>query len=127
MAGMQSLVDEVFGAGAIELALAESVAVRHALKVKAEEVQDMWVTYWESFPHPHSRVHSLRSGYVERPGDYSKSIRIKYMEHGRFIKARITAHDYKAHWIEYGAKHMPEFAPRAAMLSYFGGESTVSA
>lgn len=123
----QSLVTSVFGVGAVEAALADSIVVREALIAKAKEVQEMWVEYWESFDHPHSRVHTLRSGYVERPGDYSKSIRIKYMSHGRFMKARITAHDFKAHWIEYGSRHMPEFAPRAAMLSYFGGETTVSA
>lgn len=123
----QGLVEAVFGAGAIEVALADSIVVREALMNKAKEVQEMWIEYWESFDHPHSKVHMLRSGYVERPGDYSKSIRIKYMSHGRFMKARITAHDYKAHWIEYGSSRMPEFAPRAAMLSHFGGETTVSA
>lgn len=123
----QSLVEGVFGRGTIEMYLADSVVVREALMDKAKEVQEMWVAYWEAFPHPHSKVHTLRSGYVERPGDYAKSIRIKYMENGRFMKARITAHDYKAHWIEYGSSRMPEFAPRAAMLSYFGGGTTISA
>jgi len=123
----QSLVEGVFGRGTIELYLADSLMVREALMKRAVEVQEMWIAYWESFPHPHSKVHMLRSGYIERPGDYAKSIRIKYMEHGKFMKARITAHDYKAHWIEYGSSRMPEFAPRAAMLSYFGGETTISA
>lgn len=125
--GAQAMVEAVFGAGTIEAAIADSVVVHRALMAKAEEVKEMWIEYWESFDHPHSKVHTLRSGYVERPGDYSNSIRIKYMKHGRFMKARITAHDFKAHWIEYGSSRMPEFAPRAAMLSYFGGETTVSA
>lgn len=123
----QSLVESVFGVGVIEAAIADSVIVHEALAHKAEEVREMWIEYWESFDHPHSRVHTLRSGYVERPGDYSNSIRIKFMSHGRFMKARVTAHDFKAHWIEYGSSHMPEFAPRAAMLAYFGGGTTVSA
>lgn len=123
----QGLVESIFGAGVIEAYMADSVIVHEALMKKAEEVREMWIEYWESFDHPHSKVHTLRSGYVERPGDYSRSIRIKFMDNGRFPKARITAHDYKAHWIEYGSSRMPEFAPRAAMLAYFGGETTVSA
>lgn len=125
MSGAQSLVDAVFGAGAIEKYIRHDAVVRVALMARAEEVRDMWIEYWESFDHPHSRVHTLRSGYVERPGDYSKSIKIKFIEYP-MPKARVKAHDYKAHWIEYGSKHMPEFAPRAAMLRYFGGETTVS-
>jgi len=95
---------------------------------KAEKVREFWVDYWEAFDHPHSRVHTLRSGYVERPGDYSASIKVKFIEGNavRPMKARVTAHDYKAHWIEYGSVHMPEFAPRAATLEYFGGGTTVS-
>lgn len=122
MSAAQGLVDSVFGAGAIEAAM-HSPVVREALMAKAQEVQEMWIEYWESFDHPHSKVHTLRSGYVERPGDYSNSIRIKFMDHGRFMKARVTAHDFKAHWIEYGSSRMPEFAPRAAMISYFGGSA----
>jgi len=125
--GVQNLAATVFGAGAIDAAIADSLIVREALIAKAEEVREMWIAYWEAFEHPYSRVHTLRSGYVERPGDYADSIRIKYMNHGRFMKARVTAHDYKAHWIEYGSSRMPEFAPRAAMLSYYGGGTTISA
>jgi len=127
--GLQGSVSSIFGAGAIDAAIADSVIVREAIMNKAEEVREMWIAYWEAFEHPHSRVHTLRSGYVERPGDYANSIRIKYMNHGRFMKARVTAHDYKAHWIEYGSTRMPEFAPRAAMLSHFGagGGNTISA
>lgn len=123
---VQGLVEQVFGAGAIEAAIAESAEIQAALRERAEEVRQFWIDYWEAFDHPHSRTHTLRSGYVENPGDYSKSIRIEYMESGTgFMKARITAHDYKAHWIEYGSRHMPEFAPRAATLDHFGGGDVV--
>ena len=33
-------------------------------------------------------------------------------------KARVTANDYKATWIEYGPAHMPEFAPRALFRAH---------
>jgi hypothetical protein len=121
-------VEAVFGAGAIDLAIAESVEIKLELMKRAEEVRQFWVDYWESFDHPYSREHTLRSGYVERPGDYAKSIKVKFIEAGpgTLFKARITAHDYKAHWIEYGSSRMPEFAPRAATLSHFGGGTAVS-
>jgi hypothetical protein len=124
----QALVEEVFGKGVFEKAILESVVVKRELMVRAEEVRQFWVDYWESFDHPHSREHTLRSGYVERPGDYSKSIKVKFIEgdSSHLFKARVTAHDFKAHWIEYGSAHMPTFAPRAATLEHFGGETAVS-
>lgn len=128
MASAQALVEAVFGRGVIEAEIAASVEVQLELMRRAEEVRQFWVDYWEAFDHPESREHTLRSGYVERPGDYAKSIKVKFIEAGvdGIMKARVTAHDYKAHWIEYGSVHMPEFAPRAATLSYFGGDTTVN-
>lgn len=127
---VQAAVERAFGRGVLEAEIASSLVVKEALMKRAEEVRQFWVAYWESFDHPFSREHTLRSGYVERPGDYAKSIKVKFIEGGieagHLFKARVTAHDYKAHWIEYGSKHMPEFAPRAATLSHFGGGSTVS-
>ena len=126
---LQGLVAQCFSEEEIDGAIAESVAVRAGLMAKAEEVKEFWQDYWMAFDHPHSREHTLKSGYVERPGDYEKSIRVKFLpatETG-FMKARVQAYDYKAHWIEYGCIHMPEFAPRAATLEHFGGGSTVSA
>ena len=121
--GLQSIVESALGKGVIEAELATSPEIAIHLMKKAEEVRQYWIDYWESFDHPFSRVHTLRSGYVERPGDYSDSIKVKFMPSAgkHLMKARVTAHDYKAHWIEYGSAHMPEFAPRAATLEYFGG------
>ena len=45
----QGLVESVFGVGAIESALADSIIVHEALVKKAEEVREMWIEYWESF------------------------------------------------------------------------------
>lgn len=128
MANVQALVEQVFGKGVIEAEIARSVEVKLELMNRAEEVRQFWVEYWESFDHPHSREHTLRSGYVERPGDYSASIKVKFIESGpgQLFKARVTAHDYKASWIEYGSSKMPEFAPRAATLAHFGGDTAVS-
>lgn len=128
MASAQALVEQVFGKGVIEAEIARSVEIQHELMKRAEEVRQFWIDYWEAFDHPFAREHTLRSGYVERPGDYSKSIKVKFIEGNgtQLFKARITAHDYKAHWIEYGSSRMPPFAPRAATLSHFGGGTAVS-
>jgi hypothetical protein len=123
-----NLFQELVSAAEIEKAIEESPEVNAGLIKKAEEVQAYWVEYWNSIDHPESREHTLRSGYVEHPGDYAKSIKVQFIhEHGE-KKARVSANDYKMYWIEYGAEHMPEFAPRQATLDHFGGESgTVSA
>jgi hypothetical protein len=129
------LVYGVLGKGEIEKAIASSVTIRAALMEKAEEVQSFWVKYWNELPHPWSRVHTLKSGYVEEPGDYANSIRIYYLRNrSGMMKARVWAKDFKAHWIEYGASAhmsgwlplhmtggMPEFAPRQHTLEKFGG------
>ena len=123
--GIQSLVEAAIGVKVIEAELEHNPMILAQLMNRAEEVKQFWIDYWEGFDHPHSRVHTLRSGYVEQPGDYAKSIKVKIIRSGH-LKARITAHDYKAHWIEYGSAHMPEFAPRAATLAHFGGTTSVS-
>lgn len=58
----------------------------------------------------------------DHPGQYRDSIRyeIKRTSEGEG-KVRVYTKDYKAHWIEYGAKHMPKYAcmekTRTYMLS----------
>lgn len=125
------LFQELVSAAELDAAIIASPLVHAGLIAKAEEVQKYWVDYWESFDHPFSREHTLRSGYVERPGDYAKSIKITFIRSELGMpKARVSANDYKMYWIEYGAKHMPPFAPRQATLDHFtdfGGGTTVSA
>jgi hypothetical protein len=133
------LVYGVLGKGEIEKAIAGSVTIRAALMEKAGHVQSFWVDYWNELPHPWSRGHTLKSGYVEEPDDYANSIRIYYLRsRSGMMKARVWAKDFKAHWIEYGAAAhmsgwpplhmtggMPEFAPRQHTLEEFGGGGDV--
>jgi hypothetical protein len=120
--GLLELVDSAIGLVELDAAMADSAEVAAGVMERAEEARQFWVDYWEAFSHPRSREHTLKSGYVERPGDYSASIKIKYSKTADGQpKARITAHDYKAHWIEYGSSRMPEFAPMAATRDHFGG------
>jgi anti-sigma factor RsiW len=52
-----------------------------------------------------AKEHTLKGGYVDKPGDYRDSIEPSVVQGHRRMKGRVTAHDYKAHWIEYGSKH----------------------
>jgi hypothetical protein len=122
MGALDALIESAIGLDAITKEMAENAEVADAVHKRAEEAREFWVDYWESFDHPYSREHALRSGYMEKPGDYSKSIKVKFMKTADGAPmARITAHDFKAKWIEYGSAHMPTFAPRAATVSHFGG------
>jgi hypothetical protein len=120
--GLLKLVDSAIGLVELDAAMADSAEVAAGVHKRAEEARQFWIDYWEAFDHPYSREHTLKSGYTERPGDYSNSIRIRY---GRTKdgapKATVGTRDYKAAWIEYGSSRMPEFAPRAATISHFGG------
>lgn len=52
------------------------------------------------------RPHRLKSGYVDEPGDYQKSIRGDTVFKDGAWRGRVGAYDYKSHWIEYGTKRM---------------------
>jgi hypothetical protein len=122
MGALESLIESAIGLDAITKEMAENAEVAEAVHKRAEEAREFWVDYWEAFDHPYSREHALKSGYVERPGDYSNSIKIKF---GRTKdgapKATVGTRDYKAAWIEYCSSKMPQFAPCAATISHFGG------
>lgn len=106
----------------IDKAMAESAEVLKAVMDRAREAREYWIDYWLSFDHPFSREHTLRSGYVEKPGDYENGIRVKFLRTPEGLPmARVTSHDYKSAWVEYGSSHMPEFAPRAATVAHYGG------
>jgi hypothetical protein len=120
--GLLEVIDQAIGIVELDEAMADNAEVIHAVMEKTEEAREFWVSYFEAFDHPWSREHQLRSGYVERPGDYVKGIRIRYMKTAEGLTmGRITATDYKSHWIEFGSRHMPPFAPRAATVAHFGG------
>lgn len=48
-------------------------------------------------------------------GDYRDSIKV----HQDGTDVWITAHDFKAHWIEFGTNDTPEFAPREKTDEHF--------
>lgn len=92
--------------GDIDKAVSEVFVVRQAIIDKAEEVE----TYWKS-------IAPVRSG------DYRDSIHIEYDEKKTgFLKARVVTKDWKAHWLEYGSIHNPEYGFAAKTVEEFGGK-----
>lgn len=51
------------------------------------------------------KPHTLKSGYVDHPGDYRESIRMRMIKNPTRIKGRVEATDYKSYWLE-GYKHV---------------------
>lgn len=81
------------------------------------------VEYWKSEAPVGETEHTLKGGYVVKPGDYKESIRHKMMhtkDGRRFV--RVQAHDFKANWIENGSAHNPAHAPCAKTRAYMLGQ-----
>lgn len=119
--GVLALFEAVgVGQAEIDSAILESAEVHEAVIAKAKAVQE----YWQSIAPENKtgRPHTLKSGYVDEPGDYRKSIQIVY-EHkdSGYFSAIVRTLDYKAHWLEYGSIHNPEFGFAQRVVDYFGG------
>lgn len=56
------------------------------------------------------------------PGAYRDSINYEIHQGKSRMSLRIGARDNKAHWIEWGAKHMPKFAVLRRTLDYLRGQ-----
>ncbi len=77
----------------------------------ANEVRD----YWQSI----APVGTEEEG-DENPGQYRDSIHVeRSVQHDGFV---VITSDFKAYWIEFGAKHMPEYAPAQHTAEHFGGD-----
>lgn len=71
--------------------------------------------FWKSYANEHAlnkhgdisqgKPHTLKSGYVDNPGDYRDSIRMRMVKNPTRIKGRVEATDYKSYWLE-GYKHV---------------------
>lgn len=121
IAGALGILAEVgISSADIDAAIAASAEVKHAVMETAEEVK----AYWQSIApvNKTGRPHKLKSGYVDEPGDYRDSIGIRYgsKASGHFT-AKVGTQDYKAHWLEYGSVHNPEFGFAQKTVDHFGG------
>lgn len=111
------LLGDIISLAEVEAAMATSPLVQAELIKRAEEARD----YWRSIAPVGTHQHTLKSGHVEKPGDYRDSIQVEYRRLPTGVMAaRIVAKDYKSAWIEFGSKHMPEYAPRAKTAAQFG-------
>lgn len=73
--------------------------------------------------HP-GRPHVLKSGYVDRPGDYRNSIRGDTIFKNGAWRGRVGAYDWKAHLLEYGTVKMPKAATMRRTAGYLRGSSS---
>jgi hypothetical protein len=55
---------------------------------------------------------------IGSPGDAKAAIHVKPMGRG---SRRVVSNDAKAGWIEYGTRHMPEYAPFGKVAAMHGG------
>ncbi|MDF3280921.1 hypothetical protein [Gordonia sp. N1V] len=92
-----------------------SPVIRAALLAKAVEAQN----YWRSLPPAQP---TGADGHGRQPdGSYRASIQVRVMSTPTRMKVRVYSIDPKAHWIEYGAKHMPKYAPMAKTRAHVLG------
>ncbi|GAC70729.1 HK97 gp10 family phage protein [Gordonia soli] len=103
--------------GAVEEFAKVSPLVRKQLDKLAKEGAD----YAQSIAPVGTKRHTLKSGYVDEPGDYRDSIYGTTVFVGGRWRGRVGARDYKAHWIEYGTVHMPKRAVMRRTAEHLGG------
>lgn len=88
-----------------------------AVQAKAGKVADEWQKIAPVFGD--KPAHRSSPSYGE-PGAYKNSVHVTDMgsdEDG--ARARVSASDFKAKWIEFGNKHMPPYAPLAKVKARF--------
>ncbi|MBO0884491.1 MAG: hypothetical protein J2P17_29990 [Mycobacterium sp.] len=71
------------------------------------------------------KPHKLKSGYVDEPGSYRDSIRMRMVKNPTRIKGRVEATDYKSYWLEgyksVNAHNDPPPEPMLHTLSWLMG------
>lgn len=94
----------------------KSPKVAAGVQAKAAKVQEFWKSVAPVFgdrpPHRSAPAYGA-------PGDYRGSIHVTDKGGDEGPRARVGASDFKAKWIEFGTKHMPEYAPKAKVLAKF--------
>lgn len=96
---------------------AASVVAREALLLEAKRGE----AYARSIAPVGDAPHVLKSGYRDEPGDYRDSIMGSVLFIRGAWRGRVSAGDYKAHWIEYGTKHMPKQAVMRRTANHLRG------
>lgn len=90
--------------------------VAAAVQAKAGKVQEYWQSIAPVFGDKPPHRSAPSSG---APGAYKDSIHVTDTSSGEGARARVSASDFKAKWIEFGNKHMPPYAPLAKTKANF--------
>lgn len=101
----------------IDRALGQSAMVRAATIKKSKEVAE----YWEGI----APVFGDKPPHRSEPafgniGDYKNSIHIKLRTHrSGYLTGQVSNTDPKAHWLEYGSAHNPEYGYMQRVKDHF--------
>lgn len=99
---------------------ARSKRVIRALERKATKAQ----AYWQSIAPVFGDLPPKRPAPPEGDvGDYKAAVKIKKITNpDGSVRFRVYDDDPKAHWVEWGNAHMPEYAPAAKTIAAFKGK-----
>lgn len=78
--------------------LKNDTAVFAALFAIAEDATEFWKSV--APVNKTGLPHTLTSGYVDEPGSYRDSVRMRMIKNPTRMKARVEAADYKSFWLE---------------------------
>lgn len=101
----------------VEKAMANDPEVREGLEAFVKEVTEYAKSIAPVFGET-GRAEHRKAPPEGEPGAYRDSIVGEVLNANR---GRVSTDDYKAFWIEFGAKHMPEYAVFAKTAAHFGG------
>lgn len=103
---------------------ARSKRVIRALERKAERAAEYWSSIAPVFGDlPPKRAEPPEDTNELGAGSYKASIAIKRIDNpDGSARFRVYDSDPKAHWVEYGTAHMPEYAPAAKTIAAMKGK-----
>lgn len=104
----------------IDRALGRSVRVRAGVIAKTKEVQEYWESIAPELGDKPTHGHDDIDGFSEDKGTYKKSIKTKLRLHfSGYLTGRVYNTDPKAHLLEYGSIHNPEYGYLQKVKSHF--------
>lgn len=97
----------------LDRVIGETAEIREGVIQMTEKVKETVLEMWDSDEHPYET------------DTYRSSIKTEFEDKASgFFVGTVYTKDNKCFWIEYGAEHMPEFAPFARACTALGGSVT---
>lgn len=104
----------------IDRALGRSSAVRAATIAKSKEVQEYWQSIAPVLGDKPTHGHDDPDGVGRSGGSYRNSIKVKLRTHrSGYLTGQVVNTDPKAHWLEYGSIHNPEYGYLQKVKDHF--------